>query len=174
MTPKLQAWVKEEQAKAEKANLASQFQREQMVQRHRQVRARLKSEQQERWLDEERKRAARAPRGLKGLWGWITGKSRKIRKENEAEIAGAEQRDRAEKHGVVTKQLAERRNLQRQIRAARDRQNERMQSLSRDVVRYLEMGAAAPIPDQQSTRRQRQRGVDRDPGTERGPGFEPS
>ncbi|MDM7932999.1 hypothetical protein [Tabrizicola sp.] len=35
MTPKLKAWAKEAEALAEKQNLAAQFQREQMVQRHR-------------------------------------------------------------------------------------------------------------------------------------------
>ncbi|WP_134682198.1 relaxase/mobilization nuclease domain-containing protein [Paracoccus ravus] len=106
LTPKLQAWMQEEQARAEKAGLAAQFQREQMVQRHRQVRDGLKTQQQERWLDEERKWAARTPRGLKGLWGWITGKNRKIRQENETEIARAQARDRAEKQTVIERQLS--------------------------------------------------------------------
>lgn len=177
MTPKLQAWVKDEQAKAEKTGLASQFQREQMVQRHRQVRQQLKNDQQERWLGEERKRAERSPRGLKGLWGWVTGKNRKIRQENEAEIAKAQERDRAEKQALVARQLGERRNLQRQIKAVRVRQNERLQDLSRDVARYLEMGTAAPVPTEQSREHQRQRAA-RDaphrPDRGRDPGFEPS
>ncbi|QDL91091.1 relaxase [Paroceanicella profunda] len=176
MTPRLQAWAKEEQARAEKAGLAAQFQREQMVQRHRQVRDGLKTQQQERWLDEERKRAARTPRGLKGLWGWITGKNHKIRQENEAEIARAQARDRAEKQTVIERQLAERRNLQRQIKLARDKQNERITALGRDVARYMEMGAAAPIPTQQSKQRQRQRetrDVERSRERGSGPGFEP-
>lgn len=176
MTPKLLAWVKEEQAKAEKTGLASQFQREQMVQRHRQVRQQLKNDQQERWLGEERKRAERSPRGLKGLWGWVTGRNRKIRQETEAEIARAQTRDRAEKQSIVARQLAERRNLQRQIKAARQRQTERLQDLNHDVARYLEMGAAAPVPAEQSKQNQKQRGAretSRQPDRGRDPGIEP-
>ena len=46
--------------------------------------------------------------GLRGLWGWITGKNRKIREENEAEMARAQQRNRDEKHSIIQKQLSER------------------------------------------------------------------
>jgi hypothetical protein len=63
MTPKLKAWAKEAQAKAEKQNLAAQYQREQMVQRQRHAREQLRRQQEQRWLAEERKRAARTPRG---------------------------------------------------------------------------------------------------------------
>ena len=144
MTPKLKAWAKEEEARAQKQNLATQFQREQMVQRHRKARAQLKAQQETRWLEEERKRAERTPRGIRGLWGWITGKNRKIRKENEAEIARTLQRDRAEKHAIIQRQLAERRTLQRKIVQARETQQEQIQALNRDVAKYMEMGRTPP------------------------------
>lgn len=60
-----------------------------MVQRYRKARAELKKYHNERWLTEERARASRTPRGIRGLWGWITRKNRKARKINEAEIAQA-------------------------------------------------------------------------------------
>ena len=71
--------AKEEEAKAQKAGLAAQFQREQMVQRQRKIREDSKLRQEERWLAEEKVRAARTPKGIRGLWGWITGKNRQIR-----------------------------------------------------------------------------------------------
>ncbi|MET3601337.1 relaxase/mobilization nuclease domain-containing protein [Martelella mangrovi] len=147
MTPKLQEWAKAAEEQAQKQNLAARFQREQMVQRQRHARAQLKQRQEARWLDEERSRAARTPRGMRGLWGWVTGKNRKIRQENEAEIARATQRDRAEKHAEIQRQLTERRNLQKKIVAAREKQNAQMQALNRDVAQYMAMGRA-PAPQE--------------------------
>lgn len=42
---------------------------------------------------EERNRAARLPRGLGGLWSWITGRYGKIRRQNEVETLVAQRRD---------------------------------------------------------------------------------
>ena len=146
MTPKLKAWAKEAEEQAHKQNLAAQFQREQMVQRHRHARAQLKQQQETRWLEEERQRAARTPKGIRGLWGWVTGKNKKIRQENEAEIARTSERDRAERHAEIQRQLSERRGLQRKIVAAREKQNAQMQELNRDVAKYLTMGRAPELP----------------------------
>ena len=164
MSSKLKAWVKEEEAKALKTNLAAQFQREQMVQRHRKARADLKNTHDARWLAEDKARAARTPRGVRGLWGWITGKNKKIRTLNEAEIARATQRDRAEKQTIIRKQLAERRGLQRQIKLAREKQQARIQELGCDVARAIELGR---VPEKQASRqehrsRRRDSGRDRD------------
>lgn len=163
MSSKLKAWAKEEEAKACKTNLAAQFQREQMVQRHRKARADLKSAHDARWLAEEKTRAARTPRGVRGLWGWITGKNKKIRKINEAGITRATQRDRAEKQTVIRIQLAERRNLQRQIKLARERQQVRIQELGRDVARAIELRR---VPEKQ-VHRQKDRSRMRDTGGDR-------
>ncbi len=145
MTPKLKAWAKEAEALAEKQNLAAQFQREQMVQRHRHAREQLKRQQEQRALSESRHRAERTPSGLRGLWGWITGKNRRIREENEAEMARAHQRDRDEKHSIIQKQLSERRTLQRRVVEAKAARQERIQDLNRDIAKYMMMGGHAPI-----------------------------
>lgn len=163
MSSKLKAWAKEEDAKAQKANLAAQFQREQMVQRHRKARAELKTAHDARWLVEEKARAARTPRGVRGLWGWITGKNKKISKANEGEIARAMQRDRAEKQTMIQKQLAERRGLQRQIKLAREKQQARRQELGRDIARAIELGH---VPEKQ-TNRKRNRSRTRDTRADR-------
>lgn len=163
VSSKLKVWAKEEEAKAHKANLAAQFQREQMVQRHRKARVELKTAHDARWLVEEKARAARTPRGVRGLWGWITGKNKKIRKANEAEIARAVQRDRAEKQTIIQKQMAERHSLQRQIKLARKKQQVRLQELGRDVARAIELGR---VPEKQ-TNRKKNRSRTRDTRTDR-------
>ncbi|UWQ73615.1 relaxase/mobilization nuclease domain-containing protein [Leisingera sp. M658] len=165
LTPKLKAWAKEERAKAEKANLAATFQRDQMVQRQRKIRDDLKRKQQDRWLTEEKARAARTPTGIRGLWGWITGKNRKIRNENETDIARALGRDRSEKQDIIRKQLAERRTLQRQVKLAREKQQAKLQELNRDValaMKLRKVPEARPEPQRgRSLEADRERGRDR-------------
>ncbi len=164
LTPKLRAWAKEAEARAEKENLAAKFQRDQMVQRHRHARAKLQAAQNERWLSEEKARAARLPKGIRGLWGWITGRNRSIRQENEAEMARAKARDQAERSKVITQQLGERRHLQRQIKAAKDRQQKTMQELNRDIARAMETGQVPASPKPMRERgRARRRDSDRGP-----------
>ena len=148
LTPKLQTWAKEAEQKAHKANLAAEFQREQMVQRHRKIREDAKARHEDRGLREEKMRADRTLRGLRGLWGWITGKNRQIRQQNEAEIAKAEQRDRAEKQQIIQRQLEDRRNLQRQIKLAREKQQQRLQELNRDVAQAMKLGRLPDRPQQ--------------------------
>lgn len=172
LTPKLQAWAREAEQKAQKANLAAQFQREQMVQRHRKSREDAKRQQEERWLREEKTRADPTPKGIRGLWGWVTGKNRKIREQNEAEIARAQARDRAEKQEVIRKQLAERRNLQRQIKLTREKQQQRVQELNRDVARAMKLGRVPDRAPQKSKSRSRARD-DRQRG-DRGNDFTPN
>ncbi|QPH54656.1 relaxase/mobilization nuclease domain-containing protein [Pontivivens ytuae] len=160
MTPKLKAWAQEEQAKAEKQNLAAQFQREQMVHCHRQHRDQLRQKQEDRWQAEEQRRAERTPTGLRGLWGWITGKNRLIRQKNEGEIAHAQARDRAEKQVTIRRQLEERRKLQAQIVEARKRRNAQIQALNQGVAKYMQMGGTPPVdmPDRSRPERNRARG----------------
>lgn len=171
---KLKSWAGELEAMALKKNLASEFQREQMVQRHRHVRNQLGDKQTLRRKEEDQKRAARTPKGLRGLWGWITGKNRKLRKTNEEEITWARSRDRQEKHGVVKRQLEERRTLQRQIKLARKQQQTVISELNRDLADYLRLGGKSPMELSKSFEREannpaRRRNRERD----RGPDFAP-
>ena len=145
MSEQLKRYVSELSAKHEKRNLASAFQRERMVSRHRQARSDLRRKQKERQEAEDRTRTARLPRGIKAIWSWMTGQTKKIRMQNALEISNSEARDRAEREEMIRKQLAERRTLQRQIVHARGKQHEAMADLNRDVAHYMLLGGKAPI-----------------------------
>lgn len=178
MTPKLMAWAKEAEAQAEKQGLAARFQREQMVQRHRHAREQLRHLQEQRALNEARQRADRTPTGLRGLWGWITGKNKKIREENEAEMSRAHQRDRDEKQAIIQVQLRERRTLQRRVVEARSAQQAHVQELNRDVAQYIMLGGDAPRDisktfQAEAKRAPRQREPERPRGRSNGPDFTP-
>ena len=144
MEGKLAAWARDEAARHEKQALALKFQREQMVQRQRAQRHELDRMQAQRQEDEQRQRAARVPKGVRGLWGWVTGQNRKIKIQNELDAQRAKERDRAERESTVQKQLSERRVLQERVKAARAIQHEAMQELTRDVAHYARLGWDGP------------------------------
>lgn len=176
MTEKLKSWAAEMQARAEKQGLALAFQREQMVQRHRKLRAELKQTQERRQAEEQRERAAWVPKGVKAVWSWITGRSRKIRMRNELDAARCDARDQAERQEMIARQLHERRGLQRQIVARRAAQHEAMRDLDRDITRFMELGAA-PEPEPARPARTRKQSRDRSReqrrGHDHGPELEP-
>lgn len=145
MTDQLKAHIRELEQRQHKKGLALEFQRKQMVDRHRHARQGLKSSQASRWQEEERKRAARLPRGFKGLWSWITGGLKKARLQNALETVKADERDRTERQTMIAKQLWERRALQKQIKALRASQQKELNALGRDIAHYMLMGGKAPM-----------------------------
>ncbi|UWQ83127.1 relaxase/mobilization nuclease domain-containing protein [Leisingera caerulea] len=157
MTKQVKSYVASFEERHRRSGLALEFQRKEMVDRHRHARSGLKSRQQERWQAEERKRAERLPRGVKGLWSWVTGKTKKIRLQNELETLKAQERDRAERHAIVQKQLSERRGLQKKIVKQRDRSHAEVAELNRDVAHYMMMGGKAPIEITRKFERETQR-----------------
>ncbi len=168
LTPKLQTWARQTAEQAKKANVAAEFQRGQMVQRHRTARSELSAAHNERWAAEERARAARTPRGFRGLWGWITGKNRQIRKINEAEISAAKARDRHERQDLISRQLEERQGFQRQVKLARSKQYEALEELGRDIAQAIALGR----PPEKTNHKNKARPRDRNRRDD-GPDFEP-
>jgi hypothetical protein len=128
----------------------------------------MKDAQETRRIAEEQNRAARTPRGLRGLWGWISGKNRKIRQINEAEIGRELVRDRAERQALIQKQLMERRALQRTVVAVRRSQRQTLETLFRDIAHTMSIGRVPDTGQRKPRRRNRdrQRGRDRDGGPE--------
>lgn len=169
MEGKLAGWARDEAARHEEQALALKFQREQMVQRQRVQRREQDMVQAQRQEAEQRQRVARVPKGVRGLWGWVTGQNRKIKIQNELDAQRAQERDRTERESMIQKQLAERRQLQGRVKAARAQQHEAMQELTRDVAHYARLGRDAPSvpspakePNRARTRkdgRERERGA---------------
>jgi hypothetical protein len=76
---------------------------------------------------------------LGGLWDRLTGEHAKIRKQNELEAYWSLQRDREQRHALVSAQMRERQALQQKIRALRQDQANRLRELHRDLHRYGEL-----------------------------------
>lgn len=119
--------------------------RMEMVQAQRQERARLKAEQEGRWSAETRARHARFDKGLKGLWGRLTGKHAQVQKENEREAYLAFARDRAQRQTLIEAQMKDRQGLQAEITAARAKHAELLKSLRAEQHKAREL-AKSPAP----------------------------
>lgn len=104
---------------------------------HREERAKLEERQSEEWRAETVARAARLPRGLRGLWQRITGQYQALRARNEVEARETRARHASECQGLIDQQQKQRGTLQTAIKQLRHGQTEQLVSLRRDVSRYL-------------------------------------
>lgn len=171
LTPKIKDWMQEAESRAKKLRLSLMFQREQAVQRQRGERDALCKNQEGRWLTEEKARANRTPRGLRGLWGWLTGNNRKVKEINEAEIRQAKTRDLAEKQALIRQHIAERQMLQKSIARVRIHQHDTLIALASDMAKALLMGR---VPESVKKRQDEKRRKDRRKSRDHGPDFEPN
>jgi hypothetical protein len=155
---------------------AIEFRRTQMVERQRRERKALAETHQRRWDQETAARAARLPKGMRGIWSRLSGKYAKIKAQNESEAWGCLLRDRQERDRMVARQLHERRHLQLSIRKQREERAQALLEIRQDIALYLRMQrgdipkierkAERPKP---KLRRQKHR----DRGRKQGPEFEP-
>jgi hypothetical protein len=99
-------------------------------------RAKLDYGQAERLKAEIQARAERLRKGLGGFWDRLTGEHAKVKAQNEMEAYWSLQRDREQRHALVSAQLRERQALQQKIRALRQDQANLLRELHRDLHRY--------------------------------------
>lgn len=127
---KLKRFAADAKAEFNEARLGLQEQKRKLVawQRHeRKIQMELQAVRQ---VEEGRARYARFSKGLlKGIWDRITGRHAAIRRENEAELARALERDGMERQALIERQLHERKSLYRQIRDHQDRLERELQAL---------------------------------------------
>lgn len=137
MTDKLQGFIRESEASAKAQSQALQHRKAEMKAHQRGQRQELRDHQAERADRETVERAARFRTGVKGLWDWVTGRTRNLRKQNELEATEAAKRDGQERERLVSTQLSERRVLQQDFRQARREETVRMEELRCDVSFYM-------------------------------------
>lgn len=127
---KLKRFAAEAKAEFNDARLGLQEQKRKLVAWQRHERLIQRELQVVRQTQEARARYERFSSGfLKALWDRITGRHAEIRRQNEAELSMARERDRAEQQALIERQLHERRSLHRQIREHEQRLERDLQSL---------------------------------------------
>lgn len=105
------------------------------VQRH--ERNVLLRQQQSRWAQETRQRAARLPRGFKGIWHKATGAYKQVRALNEAETKACIERDRKELHALVRSHLMERQQLQKTVKTYKEEHKAEALRIRQEIARYV-------------------------------------
>jgi len=76
---------------------------------------------------------------MSGIWHRLTGRYAKIKAQNETEAMDSLRRDRAEKDGMIFRQLEERQRLQQEIKTQREAAQEELMQLRQDVAEYLSL-----------------------------------
>jgi hypothetical protein len=138
MTPAIRRHVEEsrDQFRARSAKLGEY--KSQMTQFHRTARGNQEQRHAREWDAETKERAARLPRGVRGLWHRITGKYQEVRLLNEREAQATRERQAQERQKLIEQQLEQREALQERFKELRRDQAERLLELRREVGRYLQ------------------------------------
>lgn len=156
MTPAIRRHVEESRTRFLKRSATLGHYKMEMTHLHRDARQKLDERLQAEWLAQAKERAARLPKGLRGLWHRITGEYQKVRNANEVEAAQTRDRQAAERQALIDKQLEQRRVLQAQFRELRRGQAEQLLDLRRDIGRFLKLARAhaqaAPHPSRSPSR----------------------
>jgi len=139
MTPALQRMQVERRAEAASRRASLEFERTTLLQRQRLARDDLGTTLAARNLAEAQACQARFRPGLRGLWDILRGESRRIRQQNEREALEALRRDRAEKDGLIFRQLEERRRLDERRREEHQRNATQKEALRQQEQVYDQM-----------------------------------
>lgn len=125
-----------------------------LVQHHRQERARLQAGQEKRWITETKARSTRLNSGLRGLFDRLTGKARAIQSQNMSEAMDCAKRDQQQRDDLTKLQMKDRQKLQRQVDTIKKRRKNERQLLAYSINQTLRRSS----PPARSL--QRRRGLD--------------
>ena len=174
MNDQIKTYIKETETAFQKHIAQLAFRKADLVQRHREERARLKEGQEKRWAQETKERSNRMSSGFRGIWDRLTGKYAGIRKQNELEAYKVLKRDQAQRQDLIEAQLGERRILQKEIRHSRQAHSKALMRLHKDIAHYMRMNLPTlendKDEDEEKIKQQRQ---ERERRRKRGPSLTP-
>lgn len=152
MTPAIRRHVAESRDQfAQRSNKLGQ-QKETMTREHREGRLDLDERHKSEWDIETRERAARLPKGLRGVWHRLTGRYQEVRRQNEEDARRSRERQAEERQKLIDKQLEERAALQRQFKELRLRQAEQLLELRKEIGRFLKFTRGHDAPSRTADR----------------------
>ncbi|GAB5512240.1 MAG: hypothetical protein Rhims3KO_36410 [Hyphomicrobiales bacterium] len=139
MSHHLRRYIKDAETALSTKTASITLKKAQIKERHCAARQKLNEAQALRWADETATRANRFRNGVRGLWDWVSGKNKTIRKENEIEAWEAMKRDDKEREEQRQMQLSERRALQDDLQEEKRILAEEIAALKTDVAQYLDL-----------------------------------
>lgn len=137
VTGQLKSYVAETRAKHRRDAQPLLDLKAEMTKQHRLERQAMKDGQAKRWQEETKARLSRLNGGLRGLFDRLTGKNSKVKREIEIEAYAAAKRDQAQRDDLVIAQSRDRKVLQREIVALRQKQKEDRKLLSRSIGQLM-------------------------------------
>lgn len=141
MTPAIRRHVAESKKQFEQRSSKLGEYKAEMTRLHRAARSALEVRQKREWDAENRERAARLPKGLRGLWFRITGKYHAIQRDNHDEARLTQLRQAGERQVLIDKQRDQRAVLQVQFKELRKAQAVLLLDLRLDIGRYFRLSA---------------------------------
>ncbi len=139
MTPALRRHVSESRERFGERSAKLGDHKAEMTRLHRKARSELEEKQRTDWEAESRQRAARLPKGLRGLWHRITGKYQEVRRANELEAKESELRQAQERQRLIDQQRDQRAILQERFKDLRSDQARTLLDLRSDIGRFLKL-----------------------------------
>lgn len=137
VTDKLRSFVQQVEEKHERDLAPAVAAKAGLIRDQRAERAAALKRQKERLEAENRDRAARLRKGLRGLWDVLTGKARTTRRQNEAELERSLTRDRDERDAMALAQIRARRAVQDRLDAIRAKQVRDRRIVEREIAARL-------------------------------------
>jgi hypothetical protein len=137
MTPAMRRHVEESRDQFRRRSALLAQKKEEMTREHRKARADLEGRQAVQWEHETRERAARLPKGLRGLWHRITGQYQEVRRGNELEAKETILRHGEERQAQIDAQREERAALQTEFKSLRSAHAKQLLELREDIGRFL-------------------------------------
>lgn len=146
MSENLQRYIAESKQRAKDIRQPLAQEIRALVADQRKERETLIDRQEKRWAQETKTRAARIPRGVKGVWHKATGAYKKVRIQNETETKAALERDRKELHALVRSHLLERQELQKTVKVYKEEHKDEELRIRREVARYVSTATTPLLP----------------------------
>lgn len=132
--------LKQKQQEAINARMAEvEDKRLQLVRGQQKERQQLEAQHHKRAAAETLERQRRFSRGLRGLFDFVTGKRKQIRKQNELESAQANLRDRKEKDALIFEHLNQRQLLQERSKRLTGFLQAKEESANSEINQYREI-----------------------------------
>jgi Relaxase/Mobilisation nuclease domain len=156
IAPRLSSYIAEAKRLAISAMKPLVEQKQKLTDAHQTARKEFDTKIKDCWDAEQKVRASRTRKGWAGVWDFMTGRYFKMRKQNELEVQFAKERDRTERHELITAQLKVRQDLQTEIKSARRREAEQVLALYRDAAKFRRMREGR----EQAPARVRDKGLD--------------
>ena len=178
MTGKMDNHRAELRRRNEDIKQARIMQRQKLVERQRHERKAAFDAITARQIEEAKVRQAKFRTGLSGLWDWMRGENKRIRVENEAEAAKAQERDKTELEALILKQREQRLWLANRQKQQAEKLRADYVQVQKDRARYEGMAAQPSTENERNERyeafkRKRRATSERKPRRSRNKGPEP-